>query len=330
VNTSLTTTRLNRRWLAILALLLAAILLPPLLPAIIWQSTLGLLALVLVGCVLIALLMGWNVLDSDVTYCAAIGAFVGLVLDALNGGYFDEFGFARGILAGAVLGDVVRDQRAERLGEIPYPGGKRWWQKRAAPPKWFAKAAWSLAMVALGFTILLALSYNTQRLAAGLKGALVGDLLVDVVEARASLAPNELLRRGWAMYLLLSLAMISCTQIWYRKLSPLAVDRLLRRVAVMHCLAMLLLAFRSVLEWRQTLPGNASAEWTDGRIRALAMLVVEAQVPILTIMFTTVLLGGLLLRYLKQYGWMPALGFSALIAVGWLGLHMSYLARFVQ
>ncbi|QDU97715.1 hypothetical protein [Lignipirellula cremea] len=316
----------DRRWL--IAAAVGLLLLLAAAPGAVQPVLAGLLLFLLFASVAATLLLAWSVLDRDVVHSAAVGAAIGFLLDYASGGPFDEWGFASGALVGALLGDVIRDQRAQRLADASYAGGRRWWQERFLEPLWLVRFAWTLALVALSLTVTLGVFYSFQSIADD--RVLLGDLLTEMIEARTAWSPSEVLRRGWATYVLLSLAILACWQLWFRRLTPLAADRLLRRIAVLHCLALLLLSLRVLIEWRPALMALTSGQplaWGDGRLRGLALLLVESQTPLLTMLFTMILLGGRMWRYLRLFGWMPALGVVGWLSTAWLGLHLSYLAK---
>jgi hypothetical protein len=268
-------------------------------------------------------------LDRDVVQMAIVGVIAGLVVQ-----FFSDGGVAvlLGLIIGALLGDALRDARGAAIA-VSAPGEQnRWWQRRPAEPIWVARITWSVALVALSLMVVLVVFYAAQGLTLHVQSQLLSDLFDELRTARFARTAGRAALDAWYAYVLLLMSAVNASLLWRGRRTQMAADIVLRRIAVCHCLALLLLAGTSVFALSGSLvridPAVLGADWYQFQLRVLAELISNVLVPLLLVLLNMLLLGRHLRRYLERYAWMPALGVVGLTAVIWIGFHLCYLALF--
>ncbi len=308
------------------ALLLAVAAIAACLGLLVWggiESSLWLaMGVILLSCAG-ALVMAAMQLDRDVVHMAAVGTVAGCGLGLWTGDPGPEIGLVLGLIVGAMLGDTIREVRNRRLSAATQQP-PRWWQRAAAEPVWMARITWSVALVAAALIVLLGGFCIVQQ------SPLLDDLFRQFMAVRSETSFFHSLLHAWYANALLLIALVSCWRVWRGAHSASSADPLLRRVAVLHCLALLLLSGGAVwtLLWATA---NVSAETPEALYHfilwTVASLVRDAQLSILLIMVSLLLLRRHLARYVRRFGWMTALGFIGLAAVACVAFQMSYMLQ---
>jgi len=271
----------------------------------------GLLA---VFCGLLALfLFATTVLDADVVQAAGVGGVLGIALDAIDGIAWDELGFLRGVVAGAIIGDMVRQTVAGKLGPPRFSAHRS--------SKWF----WPASMLMFASSLILVVVYQFTWATLPQSNSVLIEFLTAMREQRDSLGVGEMLRRGWAETLLLGISGMSAARLFGKlattnftptaKLAPTTQPLvIMQRVAICHALLLLLFAGRGMF-------AIGISVWNDESvIEPFALWTVELQMPLIFLVATMCLTSKSLGVYLWRFGWLPLLGFSCVVGVIWTGL----------
>jgi hypothetical protein len=283
-----------------------------------------LLATALILCVFsIALMLAAMQFDQDVVHMAAIGMVAGFGLALWTGNTGSEFGLALGLIVGALAGDTIRELRTSRWADA---GPTRWWQHVALEPRWIGRIVWAVAFVGAVLIVLLGAICVVHR------PSILDDLFEQFMAVRSETSWLHSILRVWYSNILLLMALLPCWLVWRGAKNEAAAERLLRRVAVLHCFGLLLFAGGAAWElmhspaWTNNPPYNFARMYRE-ILWTIASVLRQVQVPVLLIMLGLVLLRNKFRLYLHRYGWMTALGFIGLAAVACVAFQMSYVLQ---
>lgn len=306
---------------------------------------LGLSSLMLLS--LAALALATRELDRDVIYLTGLGALAGAAHARLSGGASlailgagDAWTVFANALAGGVVGaaagDVARASHARSpRGALARGLAGDWWSDRRGLARWLAPLGWLVAAIAAMLVVLTIVLANSPAL----RGANASNLApnfaryLDEVEAYPGALTifGESLLRVWYAYGLLIPALAVCVNLPLRRQAELEADRMLSRVALAHCLTLAFLGARLLLAaisgLSQLSRGGVGSSTPYGDLAEVTAAIRDMQPPLIIFAVSLVCLGHWRLRYVRKFGWMPALGAATLAACGLVALGAVYLAN---
>ncbi len=307
-----------------LALLIAGLALP-----LIAVPTIGLplAAFVLAIGVVIVLALASAELERDVIHMGLAGAIFGLLVEYFLGGRAGVVhGAIFGLIVGALIGDEIQLSRKWLRLTRQTREESRWWQKLPLESRWLPRTVWVICGVSMLAGLTLVVLCDRGLLPRGDDSRLLSELFGQFRERR--LATNSWATLGNAWFALIPLCMSIALSRFVAQVPnrTLLIDGLMRRIGVLQCVALLMLAYviaRSILNNLSNVSGGEIFlldDYVDWLRIALA--------PLLLLMVAQVFLGKRMLRYWGCSGWLAALGLLGLTSVFTLGLLLAYLLQF--
>lgn len=273
-----------------------------------------LVAVVLLLAALASLVLATTHLERDMVHMGVLGGAVGMALAPAGAA---GLSVACGLLVGALVGDTIRDGRNSQLIHPDQQRLRRWWYRSPGDPGWTNWVCWLGALAGACANVVLVLT-AVARIPEDQRIRWLDELYADMIGVE-QYVPSLLdmtitsLQHVWYVYVLLAVALASVWRLYQRPAEPLEVERQLRRVAVAHGLALLLLAGTAI--WNLTGTFNearvtpaAESEVYQQQCAALMSMLRDTQPALILMMFTMLLLGQHLRRYLLRHGAPLALG----------------------
>lgn len=288
------------------------------------------LAALALGCGLVVLVTVASAeLERDVVWmssgCALVGAFGE---SWLRGSSYLWHGVLFGAIVGALAGDEIQlSQRWLRLVRHTKEEA-RWWQKLPLESRWLPRAVWlGLALVMTG-AVVLVVAAASQGLPHAGRSQLLRDLLVQFREVR--MESSVLRNLGYAWFAVVPLAMSIALSNFATRMPRQALlqDGLLRRVGVLQCAALLMLAVDALASWvfsLSQLSAHTPRDYYLHFVGELAFSLHIAIVPALLVVAAQLFLRQRLLFYWQRSGWLLALGILGLTLSYALGFLLAYL-----
>jgi hypothetical protein len=273
--------------------------------------------------VALVLMLALRELERDVIQMALLGGILGGLGEAWFLGVESFWhGLLSGLLVGALVGDEVQLSRNWLRLTRQAKTEQRWWQRLPAESKWLPRVVWAFFAVALMAMLTMPWWLPTQV------GSRLADDLFRVFRERR-LESNVLANVFSVWYAVVPLAMALALSRFAARVpnQTLLVDGLLRRVAVLQCAALLLLAANALVSWSDwpSVIRYTYAEHYLYQVDALVDVLRLALVPCLLLMLSQIFLGRRLFRFWRRSGWIVAIGGLGLLSAGMLGFLIAYL-----
>ncbi|HTN75539.1 MAG TPA: hypothetical protein VL096_09840 [Pirellulaceae bacterium] len=268
-------------------------------------------------------------LERDVLQFGFFGAILGGAGESL---LISADSLLHGVLLGAIVGALVGDevQLSRKWFKLVRQAReeRRWWQKLSLESNWLPRAVWIGCGVALvlGIVLLAVLKSNGMSPRDDLR--VVSDFFEHFRDRRlAAWIWSDL---GYMWFAIIPLGMsVALSRMAARvPQQALLVDGILRRVAILQCTALFLLALEVAHQWvvqLSTLSHTSlgSAAFLNDHYEFLLNIQADslrfALIPLLMLMVSQIFLGKGLFRYWQRSGWIVALGMLSLMSVYVLG-----------
>lgn len=254
-------------------------------------------------------------LEQDVVQVGLLGAVLGGLVEVWFLGQDWWHGALFGLLVGSLLGDELQLSHKWLLLTRQAKAEQRWWQRLPTTSRWLPRAVWVAFAVAL--VALVSLPYWLPYDAGS---RLTGDFFTMFRERRIESSVWANLLRVWFVIVPLCVAIALSRFAARVPNQQLVVDGLLRRVAVLQCAALLMMAVYAIGEWIITLsyPPTHTHSYT-AQLAAYVDTLRLALVPCMLLMLSQVFLGKRLFLYWRTSGWIVALGALGMLTVATLG-----------
>jgi len=243
-----------------------------------------------------------------------------------------------GLLAGICLGDAVRDAQTGRLIPRANPGSTPWWCRPRHEPVRLVRFAYVAAILAVTFICPILLAGVVLGLEADDRARMVSNFVRQSEFAGPANLTFVILMtvsflRLWYVYVLLAIGAVACWRLRRKLAGSLLDERCLRRIAVVHCLALLLVCGHAIHEVFNGFNIIATGPITPAFIlsqqsQVLNVIFAQTVLPVAVILLTTVFLGRHLPGYLRHHAWLPMLGVIAAVATGLVVFNTLYAFSF--
>jgi hypothetical protein len=293
------------------------------------QIGMPLVAFALLIGVVIVFALASTELERDVIHMALAGAIFGLLVEYFLGGRAGVVhGTIFGLVIGALIGDEVQLSRKWIKLTRQTREESRWWQKLPLESRWLPRVVCGLC----GFSILggltLVVLCDRGLLPRGEESQLVDELFRLFRARRIETNPWSTLGNAWFAIIPLCMSIALSRFAAQVPNRTLLIDGLLRRIGVLQCVALLLLAYLAAVSILREVSvvshGNVFSLSLEVFVDSLRITLA----PLLLLMVAQVFLGKRMLRYWQRSGWLVALGLLGLTSVFTLGLLLAYLLQF--
>ena len=294
----------------------------------------SLTALVLIISGVVALIIAWPELERDVVQFGILGAIVGGAAEAIafsNAGTFNAAALWRGAIFGLILGVLIGDevQSSRKWFKLTKQTREslRWWQRLPLQSRWLPRAVWAICGLSIVAAMSLVVSSELGWLPRGEQSQLVSDLFGAFRAAREDSSVSRDLAYVWFAVIPLCMSIALARFAARVPDNALLVDGLLRRVAVMQCAALLMLAGSIASDWI-TILWTSSADRMQTYYEMFAEHLVHflriSLIPLMLLMVAQLCLGRRIVRYYAGSGWLMALGIFAMTCVFMLSFLLVY------
>lgn len=279
------------------------------------ERALPLVAVALLAALAVVTILATTELDADLVATGLAGAFVGGIVEVYLLGQTWWRGALFGLAVGALIGDELQLAHKWLRLTRQAKAGERWWQRIPMQSRWLPRTVWVAffsALVAL-VTMPWWLPYETGS-------TLTADLFSMFRERRLETSFWSNLSQVWFAVVPLSMAVALSRFAARVPFEALLLDGILRRIAVLQCAALLMLAANALAVWTillGDLPAHSSAY--GSQLASFVDMLRLALVPCLLLMLSQLFLGRRLFLYWQRSGWIVAVGGTGAVTVLMLG-----------